>query len=108
MEREISEDAVQALRNLILMIASLTTCGFIELKPSNAAIGSPFNIPGFSIPQPQGKGLIFPQIISLLSFCNIDMSNNSYFNGFIANYSEILFLLKKNILTFKYFLYLLL
>lgn len=57
MEKESSEDAVQALRNLVLMIASLTTCGYIDIKPNVAAIGSPFNIPGFSVPQPQGKGM---------------------------------------------------
>ena len=57
MEKNESEEAIQALRNLVLLVGSLTTCGYMELKPSTASAGSLFKIPGFTIPQPAGKGL---------------------------------------------------
>ncbi|KAK2144414.1 hypothetical protein LSH36_759g01017 [Paralvinella palmiformis] len=57
MEKNESEEAIQALRNLVLLVGSLTTCGYMELKPSTASAGSLFKIPGFTIPQPAGKGV---------------------------------------------------
>ena len=56
MERDENEEAIQALRNLVLLVGSLTACGFIELKPSTASSGSLFQMPGFAVPQPAGKG----------------------------------------------------
>ena len=55
-EHDRSEEAIQALRNLLLLVGSLTTCGYVELKPSTASAGSLFQMPGFTIPQPVGKG----------------------------------------------------
>ncbi|XP_074647224.1 WD repeat and FYVE domain-containing protein 3-like [Tubulanus polymorphus] len=57
LEQDTSEEAKQALRNLVLLVGSLTTCGFIELKPSSASTGSLFQLPGFVLPQPSGKGV---------------------------------------------------
>ena len=56
MEVDVSEESIQALRNLVLLVGSLTTCGFIELKPTNVSSGSLFQMPGFTVPQPTGKG----------------------------------------------------
>ena len=56
MEEDRSEEAVQALRNLVLLVGSLTTCGFIELKPSSSTSSTLFQMPGFVLPQPSGKG----------------------------------------------------
>ena len=56
MEQDENEESIQALRNLVLLVGSLTTCGFIELKSSTTASGSLFQMPGFSVPQPAGKG----------------------------------------------------
>ena len=50
----ISSDCMDALRNLVLLVASLTTCGFIELKPSAPSTG---NQPGFRLPRPMGRGV---------------------------------------------------
>ena len=47
-------DSSDALRNLILLIGSLTTCGFIELKPSSPPSG---NMSGFRLPRPMGRGV---------------------------------------------------
>ncbi|UYV62149.1 WDFY3 [Cordylochernes scorpioides] len=55
MEQDESQDACQALRNLVLLIASLATCGHLELKPSQAS--SLFQIPSFQLPQPSGQGV---------------------------------------------------
>ena len=57
MELDEQEESIQALRNLVLLVGSLTTCGFIELKPtSNVSSGSLFQMPGFTVPVPAGKG----------------------------------------------------
>lgn len=40
----------------MLMVANLCMCGFSELGPSPASMGSLFTMMGFSIPQPQGRG----------------------------------------------------
>ena len=59
LEKDLSEESIQALRNLVLLVGSLTTCGYNEMKPSTASTGSLYQIPGFSLPQPAGKGNIF-------------------------------------------------
>lgn len=60
MEKDQAEESIQALRNLVLLVGTLATCGFIELKPGTAASsGSLFKLPGFNIPQPAGKGNCF-------------------------------------------------
>nr|XP_022905895.1 WD repeat and FYVE domain-containing protein 3-like [Onthophagus taurus] len=56
LENERSTDAQDSIRNLILMITSLCMCGYLELKPSQASTGSLFQLQGFSLPQPSGKG----------------------------------------------------
>lgn len=55
MEKTDSEESIQALRNLVLLIGSLSTCGFVELKP-NAKADSLYQMPGFTVPQPSGSG----------------------------------------------------
>jgi WD repeat and FYVE domain-containing protein 3 len=55
MEKTENEESLQALRNLILLVGSLTTCGFIELSP-NPKSSSLFQMPGFTVPLPMGKG----------------------------------------------------
>lgn len=56
LEKDEKGESVQALRNLVLLVGSLTTCGFTELKPTTSNSDSLFQIPGFVIPQPMGKG----------------------------------------------------
>ncbi|XP_052816149.1 WD repeat and FYVE domain-containing protein 3-like isoform X4 [Mya arenaria] len=58
LELDVSEESVQALRNLVLLVGSLTTCGYAEIKPSTAATGSIYQIPGFTLPQPAGKEVV--------------------------------------------------
>ena len=55
MEKTDSEESLQALRNLVLLVGSLSTCGFVELKP-NAKADSLYQMPGFTVPQPSGTG----------------------------------------------------
>ncbi|CAN7990250.1 unnamed protein product, partial [Ixodes pacificus] len=54
LEQNSSQEACEALRNLAVLMTSLTTCGYFELKPSQASTGSLFQIPGFTLPQPSG------------------------------------------------------
>ncbi|XP_042903173.1 WD repeat and FYVE domain-containing protein 3 isoform X2 [Parasteatoda tepidariorum] len=57
LEQNTSEEACEALRNIVLLIASLTSCGYIELKPSQASTGSLFTLPGFQIPHSTGASV---------------------------------------------------
>ena len=57
LEQEKGSESQEATRNLVLMLASLSTCGFKELKPSPASQGSLFQMGGFTLPQPSGQGL---------------------------------------------------
>nr|XP_054773448.1 WD repeat and FYVE domain-containing protein 3-like [Lytechinus pictus] len=51
-----TEESLHSLRNLVLLISSLTSCGFQELRPSSIVYDAPFQQPNFSLPQPTGKG----------------------------------------------------
>ncbi|KAI8741991.1 WD repeat and FYVE domain-containing protein 3 isoform X1 [Biomphalaria glabrata] len=55
LDQESAEESIQALRNLVLLVGSLTTCGFSEMKPSHSNTGSLFQMPGFAVPSPSGK-----------------------------------------------------
>lgn len=56
LEQDKSAEAAEAIRNLVLMVASLSMCGYTELRPSPASMGSLFQIMGFTMPQPSGRG----------------------------------------------------
>lgn len=56
LENDRSNEAQESIRNLVLMITSLCMCGYIELKPSQASTGSLFQMQGFILPQPSGRG----------------------------------------------------
>lgn len=62
LESDKSVEAGEAMRNLVLMVSSLAMCGQNELKPSQASTGSLFQMGGFTLPQPSGKGLYFPSL----------------------------------------------
>lgn len=59
LEQEKGTESQEATRNLVLMLASLSTCGFKEIRPSQASQGSLFQMGGFILPQPSGQGLCF-------------------------------------------------
>ena len=51
-----SLECEDALRNLVLLVASLATCGFIELRPSAPSSGGSHQS-GFRLPRPMGRGV---------------------------------------------------
>ncbi|CAG9859319.1 unnamed protein product [Phyllotreta striolata] len=55
-ENDNSSEAQETIRNLVLMVTSLCMCGYLELKPSQASTGSLFQMQGFILPQPSGRG----------------------------------------------------
>ncbi|XP_032825005.2 WD repeat and FYVE domain-containing protein 3 isoform X1 [Petromyzon marinus] len=58
LEQAEEEGARDGLRNLVLLVASLSTCGAAELRPSSSLTsGVPYLLPGFTVPQPLGKGM---------------------------------------------------
>lgn len=56
LENDRSAEAQEAVRNLVLMIATLSMCGYVELRPNAASMGCIFQILGFCMPQPSGRG----------------------------------------------------
>lgn len=44
------------MRNLVLIIASLSMSGYNELKPNQDQTDSMFQLLGFTFPQPMGRG----------------------------------------------------
>jgi len=54
------------MRNLVLIIASLSMSGYIELKPNQEQTDSLFQLLGFTLPQPTGRGQ-FKNICSYIS-----------------------------------------
>lgn len=77
LESEKSVEAGEAMRNLVLMIPSLAMCGQTELKPSQASSGSLFQIPGFVLPQPSGKGSSVRNIQAFLVLQSLFLKCNS-------------------------------
>lgn len=59
LEQNKSGESSEAIRNLVLMIASLSMCGYTELRPSPASVSSLFQMLGFTLPQPQGRGMCY-------------------------------------------------
>ncbi|XP_072261545.1 WD repeat and FYVE domain-containing protein 3 isoform X2 [Pyxicephalus adspersus] len=57
LEQAKENESKDALKDLVNLITSLTTYGVSELKPAGLTTGAPFLLPGFSVPQPAGKGL---------------------------------------------------
>lgn len=55
-ERSKNSDANAAIRNLVLMIASLCMCGYTELRPSQNQSNPLFQIQGFQMPQASSRG----------------------------------------------------
>ncbi|ESO89055.1 hypothetical protein LOTGIDRAFT_154132 [Lottia gigantea] len=86
LESNDGEEAVQALRNLVLLVGSLTTCGFCEIKPNAGSTGSLFQMPGFCMPQPAGKGVSVRNIHAFQVLQSVFLkSNTSHLCGTILD-----------------------
>lgn len=55
-ERQKNDEAEPAIRNLVLMVASLCMCGHIELRPSQNQSNALFQMQGFQVPQNSSRG----------------------------------------------------
>ena len=56
LEGKSDEEAKEALRNVVLLVQSLTMCGFLDLAPS-LTDGGPFQDEEFEVPVPTGNGM---------------------------------------------------
>ncbi|RZF45662.1 hypothetical protein LSTR_LSTR010613 [Laodelphax striatellus] len=77
LEQEKPPESTEAIRNLVLMIASLSMCGYTELKPSPASMGSLFQILGFTLPQPAGRGASVRNIHAFQVLQTVFLKSNS-------------------------------
>jgi hypothetical protein len=56
LETDLTSESQEAIRNLILVVASLAMCGNVPLKPNMANFNSPFSLPTFQLPPLGTKG----------------------------------------------------
>ena len=56
LEKKDDGEAREALRNVVLLMQSLTMCGFLDLAPS-LTDGGPFQDEEFEVPVPTGNGM---------------------------------------------------
>lgn len=76
-ERSRNSDAMAALRNLVLMIASLSMCGFIELHPAPSQNNSLFQMKGFQMPQASSHGTSVRNVHAFQVLQKIFLKSNS-------------------------------
>ncbi|KAL1139731.1 hypothetical protein AAG570_006709 [Ranatra chinensis] len=77
LENDKSAEATEATRNLVLMVVSLSMCGQTELRPSQASMGSLFQMLGFTLPQPSGRGASVRNIQAFLVLQSVFLKSNS-------------------------------
>lgn len=76
-ERAKNTDANAAIRNLVLMIASLCMCGFTELRPSQSQSNPLFQIQGFQMPQTSSRGSAVRNIHAFQVLQTVFLKSNS-------------------------------
>lgn len=86
LEQDSRAEAQDAIRNLVLMLASLTMCGHTELKPSQASMGSLFQMLGFTLPQPSNRGINISIYDFKFSSCYLIKYNKVYHLELKINY----------------------
>nr|CAD7590088.1 unnamed protein product [Timema genevievae] len=77
LEQDSTSEAQEAIRNLVLMVASLSMCGYIELRPSQASMGSLFQMMGFTLPLPSGRGASVRNIQAFQVLQSVFLKSNS-------------------------------
>ncbi|XP_040570676.1 WD repeat and FYVE domain-containing protein 3 isoform X2 [Lepeophtheirus salmonis] len=55
LEQTVDTESNEAIRNLVLLVASLSFCGTTELKP-NTSMMSHYQLPNFQLPEPENQG----------------------------------------------------
>lgn len=76
------------------MVTSLCMCGYIELKPSRASTGSLFQMQGFTLPQPSGRGASVRNIQAFHVFIPLQtliLNQKLFFSGTPNHIPEIKF-----------------
>lgn len=76
-ERTKNGDATAAIRNLVLMIASLCMCGFNELRPNQSQSNPLFQIQGFQMPQASSRGTSVRNIHAFQVLQSVFLKSNS-------------------------------
>ena len=57
MEKDSDPESSEAVRNLVLLVASLTFCGHTELPPPSTVVcSSLYQLPDFETPIPENRG----------------------------------------------------
>ena len=66
---------LQALRNLVLLVGSLTTCGYEQIDPAYDS-NSVFKLDNFTVPKPLGKGRVPVYMLLIIAYVCVDYSIN--------------------------------
>lgn len=59
LEKETREDMRLTLKNLLFFVEDFVYVGYTELKISSNAKAEMFQVPGFKVPSPLGKGYYY-------------------------------------------------
>ncbi|XP_055711660.1 WD repeat and FYVE domain-containing protein 3 [Phlebotomus papatasi] len=76
-DRQKNSEAQAAIRNLVLMIASLCMCGYTELRPNLNQSGSLFQMQGFTMPQTSSRGTCIRNVHAFQVLQTIFLKSNS-------------------------------
>ena len=67
---------LQALRNLVLLVGSLTTCGYEQIDPAYDS-NSVFKLDNFTVPKPLGKGRVPVYMLIIIAYVCVDYGASS-------------------------------
>lgn len=74
---EKTAESQAAIRNLVLMIASLCMCGYTELRPSQKQTISLFQMQGFTMPQTSSRGTSVRNVHAFQVLQTVFLKSNS-------------------------------
>ena len=87
------EETREAMRNLVLLVASLTFCGHIQLKMSSVATStSLYQLESFEIPEPQNKGSTVRNVLAFQVLQSVFLKSKSeYLDGNVLDAVSTIF-----------------
>ena len=92
-DEEEDEETREAMRNLVLLVASLTFCGHTQLKLSTAATSTTlYQLESFEIPEPQNKGSTVRNVLAFQVLQSVFLKSKSeYLDGNVLDAVSTIF-----------------
>ena len=92
-DEEEDEETREAMRNLVLLVASLTFCGHTQLKMSTSATSTTlYQLESFEIPEPQNKGSTVRNVLAFQVLQSVFLKSKSeYLDGNVLDAVSTIF-----------------